>query len=217
VGGAGCGGSAEGGGSSSAAESASTTAIPPPVERKLRQAGYRRAKAREVEAGGHEGSPPQHSTPPIEHHDSGGGSAQFRVKGGDNSIQEFGEEASDSEREEAAAALHGFLDARAAGEWSTACSYLAATVTKDLEVLFAKAKRAQGAPKGCAAMLADLSQAVPRAVLLEAADVDVGSLRTSGSRGFILYHDAHHTDYEMPVVIEGGRWKVAAMQGSELI
>ena len=55
---------------------------------------------------------------------SGGGSEQFLVKGGDNSIQEFGEESDESELQEAAETVHGFFVARAKGDWEGACSYL---------------------------------------------------------------------------------------------
>ena len=47
-------------------------------------------------------------------------------EGGDNSIQTWGVEASPQEREEVTAILQAFYDARAAGDWAEACTYLAA-------------------------------------------------------------------------------------------
>jgi hypothetical protein len=141
--------------------------------------------------------------------DSGGGSGQFRAPGGDNSVQNFGEEASESELERAAAALHGFLDARAGEDWATACSYLAAAVQQQLDQLAAQSKQLKG--KSCAAILAGLTGGLPRVAGEELAEADVGSLRTEGDRGFLLYHGAGGTDYTMLMANEGGTWKVAAL------
>lgn len=148
------------------------------------------------------------------HHDSGGGAAQFRVKGGDNSVQEFGEEASNSELQSAAAALHGFLDARAAKDWVAACSYLAGSVTESLQQLAAHAKQLQG--KGCPELLEALSGGVPASTLAEAAQADVGSLRVEGDRGFILYRGVHNVVYGVSMAREGGAWKVASLSGTPL-
>lgn len=149
---------------------------------------------------------------PHPHHDSGGGSGQFEAKGGDNSIEEFGEETSGSEFEEAAAALHDYLDARAQRAWAAACGYLATGVTKELIVQLAKARG--GAAPSCAGLLASFSSGLPQAVLREAAVADVGSLRVEGDRGFLLYHGAHGAGYFIPMVREEGHWRVAAIAPS---
>jgi hypothetical protein len=207
-----CGGGG-GGSTSSDATSTSAQAVPHKSEAGKGQSSSNSGEPKRAEGGSNLAEPAS----PAQHHDSGGGSAQFRVKGGDNSIPEYGAEAGASERARAARALHGFFDARAGGEWQNACSYLASQVTKGLEELFAKAKYPQGAPKGCAGALAALSAGVPHSALVDAAEADVGSLRSNGSRGFLLYHGAHHIAYEMPMAVEGGRWKVNALQGSELL
>ena len=136
-------------------------------------------------------------TPPA-HQDSGGGAAQFETKGGDNSIQEFGSEASGSDFEAAAAALHGYLDARAAAAWTAACAYMSPGVAN------------------CPETLASLSADVPAAALSEAAEADVAALRIEGDRGFLLFHGARGTNYFMPLVREGGTWKVAAIAPSAI-
>jgi len=207
----GCGGGG-GGGTSSEATSTSAQAVPHKSE-----SGRGQSSSNSGEPKRAEGSPnPTEPASPAQHHDSGGGSAQFRVKGGDNSIPEYGEEGSPSQREEAASALHGFLDARAAGDYETACSYLAPSVIKGFEALLSRSKQAQQAPRGCAAIVAGLSERVGQAALASAAKADVGSLRTDGRRGFLLYRGRRHTNYVMPMVIEGGRWKVEALEGSEI-
>jgi len=149
--------------------------------------------------------------PPV-HHDSGGGSKQFEAKGGDNSIQQFGSEASGDEFSQAAIALHGYLDARAAGAWAAACSYMADGVTAQLSQMSGAGK--QGGHLSCAKILAALSGGLPPAALHEVAEADVGSLRIEGERAFVLFHGAHGVDYFMPMVREGGEWKVAALAPS---
>src|SRR4249919_119486 len=63
------------------------------------------------------------------------GSASFRTPGGDNSIQEFGEEADAADLDEASAALGGFLEARAGDDWAKQCALLAKSTVAPLEQL----------------------------------------------------------------------------------
>lgn len=151
---------------------------------------------------------------PRQHEDSGGGSDQFRVKGGDNSVQEFGEEAAASERADAATAVHNFLDARAEGEWEAACSYLARSVTHSIEGLGA------GAGEGgisCAEGLEKLTNPAAKGVLLaEARQADVGSLRVEGDSAFVLYAGLDDVPQAIPVTREDDGWKVASLTGTPL-
>lgn len=150
---------------------------------------------------------------PQPHDDSGGGAEQFRVKGGDNSVQEFGSEAGGDQFEEAAAALHGFLDARAQGAWAAACRHLASDVVASLEQLGGQG----GASGGCATLLEKLTN--PAAVGLlrkEARRADVGSLRTEGDRAFAIYRGLDRTIMAIPMTREDGEWKVAALAGTPL-
>jgi hypothetical protein len=151
---------------------------------------------------------------PKPHHDSGGGSAQFKVKGGDNSVQEFGEEGSESELQKAAAALHGFLDSRAEGDFKAACSYLGAEVAKSLQQLATASKQLKGA--ACPQLLAALSKGAPASVLAESAQADVGSLRHEGEQAFLIYRGARHAVYAISMIEEGGEWKVAGLSGTPL-
>lgn len=140
---------------------------------------------------------------------SGGGSTQFRTKGGDNSIQEFGAEGDESELQEAAEAVHGFYVSRAAEEWGKACSYLA---KRNIEQLASQSPRFKNA--GCAPILAAFTQPVSASVNREITTVDAGSLRHDGEQGFLIYYGAGHTAYAIPLANEDGTWKVAALSGS---
>lgn len=143
---------------------------------------------------------------------SGGGSGQFRVKEGDNSIQDFGDEASESELEEAAKALHDFYVARAREEWSRACANLSQTVERQLEQLIEQAK--QGGTS-CPAALAAITPALGPKVARETTAVDAGSLRREGDRGFLLYRDGEGAVYAINMADEDG-WKVGALAGIPL-
>jgi hypothetical protein len=162
----------------------------------------------------HANTAPEPAPLPV-HHDSGGGAAQFRTKGGDNSIEESGVEGDAAERERAAAALHAYLDLRRAHRWAAACEYLAAPLIVTLERAIELSPR-KAKPEGCPAVLAAMSKAVPQRVLAQLDRVDVASLRVNGRRGFLLYHGPQRKNYVMVVAKEAGNWRMAALDGSVL-
>jgi hypothetical protein len=211
-----CGG---GGGSSSTSTSAGTTA--PNGARGSSGSG---SKAKTTGAGKQEGGGGKSSgsgggnsgsDKPIHHQDSGGGSTQYRVKGGDNSVQDFGDEASTSERDQATAAVHGFLDARANQDWTKACTYLAAPVKEQLEKAVEKSEQLKD--KGCGAILEALaSQADPKLLREEAAQANVGSLRVEGERAFVIFRGVEKMVYTIPMVDEDGRWLLGSIAPTPL-
>ncbi len=143
---------------------------------------------------------------------SGGGSRQFVIAGSDNSIPEFGGEASESELREAAEAVHGFFVARAEGRWADACSHLSASMLSQLLGLAKKSERAN-----CASFLASFTTRLSPAAWREITTVDAASLRQEGKRGFLIYYGApKKMVYAMPLAKEGGAWKVSAMSGDAL-
>jgi hypothetical protein len=145
---------------------------------------------------------------------SGGGSGQFRVQGGDNSIQEYGAEADRSELVQAAEAAHGYLLARAERDWARACGYLSGRQTAQLQQLASSSPQLKG--RGCAAILAALLAEASASALREAAAVDAASLRAEGRQAFLLYHGTGDTGYFVPMTKEGAAWKVAAVEPSPL-
>lgn len=145
---------------------------------------------------------------------SGGGSEQFRSKGGDNSIQEYGEESDESELEEAAEAVHGFYVARATEDWSKACSYLAESMTGQLEALASRTPELKG--KDCGAVLKVFTRPLPASVRRESTVVDAGSFRHDDERGFLIYYDANDKPYAMPLEDEDGAWKLTLLTGTPL-
>lgn len=152
---------------------------------------------------------------PKPHSDSGGGSSQYKTKGGDNSIQEYGQEAEGSEFEAAATALHNFLDARAEENWAAACEYLSQTTKDGFQKLAAQAK--PGIDTSCGGILEALTNPeAKQAIKAEAEQADARSLRTEGERGFLIYTATEGTAFSMPMVNEGGAWKVASLAGSPI-
>jgi hypothetical protein len=152
---------------------------------------------------------------PKQHEDSGGGSEQYRVKGGDNSVQEFGSEAEPSALEAAAQALHNFLDARAAGDWDAACEYMSEATVASFERLGARGEQSGSA--SCGETLAGLINPNAKQALKEEAEIaDVGSLRVEGKQAFVIYTGIDGTVMAMPMANEAGEWKVAGLAGTPL-
>lgn len=135
--------------------------------------------------------------------------SKFLVKGGDNSIPEYGQEAATSERARAQAVLTTFLRARAHGEWSRVCTELTAPTRLQLERLLKAAKGKVGAIHGCGGILAALSGAAAARTTPQL--TGVASLRVKGDVAFVLFYGPHATKYVMPMRNEGGAWKVSQL------
>lgn len=150
-----------------------------------------------------------------QHEDSGGGSEQFRAKGGDNSIQDFGEEADADEFEAAAAVLHDFLDTRAAEDWDSTCAAVTEEVRQSLEKLAAQAKRLDDT--SCAGVLGALTNPAAKQVLQEeATQADAASLRIEDDRGYIIYRGPKGVVLALPMAREDGEWKVSGLGGTPI-
>jgi hypothetical protein len=152
---------------------------------------------------------------PPAHHDSGGGTAQFATKTGDNSIQESGKEGTPAETQAAAAVLHAYLDARVAHRWADACFYLSAGYAATIEAFAGRFAKGKGV-KSCPEVLAALATGSSQQALVATARADVGALRLEGDHGFVLYRGVGGAAYAMPMVMEGGAWKVGSLEGAPL-
>lgn len=144
---------------------------------------------------------------------AGEGSASFRTPGGDNSIQDFGEEADADQLEAAEAALVGYLDARADGDWKASCEYLADAATQPLQQLAESSPKLKG--QSCAVIIGALSAQVPKSSRANPVVDGVASLRVEGDHGFALFHGPQGADFFMTMVEEDGEWKVGALAPSE--
>jgi hypothetical protein len=142
------------------------------------------------------------------------------VKGADNSVQEYGVEAGESSRREAAIALQAYLNARAQEDWSSACSLLAQRPTEQLERL-QKAAAKQGKDlNGCAGTMAFLKEGQSQ-LQAGATITEVLSFRgegdVSGNPSYLIFTaPPGQTLFSMPMYLQGGAWKVGLAQPSEL-
>ncbi len=127
-------------------------------------------------------------------------------------IKEFGTEASGSEAKQPEAAAIGYLDARAAEEWSRACSFLATPIRRLLGHLTAKSQRVAG--KGCAAFVETSTKKLSPSERAALAKSTPESVRLEGDRGYVLYRDGNGTERAVSVKREGGRWKVVDVAGT---
>ena len=132
-------------------------------------------------------------------------------KGGDNSIQTWGTEASAAEREEITATLQAFYDARAAAEWAKACSYLAADQKTTFSGLIRGRKSADAA---CAEAMGALAEGISPAAFDKEARIDYVLSARSGRRdiAFLIYtRPDSEKAYAGALGEEGGEWKVISV------
>lgn len=148
---------------------------------------------------------------------SGGGSdeasAEFRTPGGDNSIQDYGQEADSAELAEAEEAIVAYLDARASSNWEESCEYLAKMAREPIEKLAESSPQLKG--KKCGAVIAALSGRLPKAALASPVVEGIAAVRFRGDRGFALFHGPKGTDFFISLVREDGQWKVGSLAASE--
>ena len=240
----GCGGSSDSASTSSSTNEATPTTSAVPTEGKSAGAkGHEKSKQDNKgsspqgegskqqdnkDSGSSSSSPKKHlhlvRVPPISSAPKAGSKAPApgvkTVKGGDNSVQEYGVEAGESERREAAIALQAFLNARAEEDWSTACSLLAKKPLEQLERM-QKAAAKQGKDLGgCPATMALLregeAQSQEQAQISEVLSFRGGG-DISGDPSYLIFTaPPGRTLFSMPMYLQGGAWKVGLARAAEL-
>ena len=128
-------------------------------------------------------------------------------------ITRFGHQATAAQARPAETALLGYLSARAASEWSRACSYLTQPIRHLLGKIAARPKQVQG--EGCAGYLQTAAAKLSSAQRADLAKADVTSVRIEASRGYVLYKSAGARQ-ATALRREAGRWKLAATSATEL-
>jgi len=143
---------------------------------------------------------------------------------GDNSVQTFGTEGEETERQQAEAGLHAYLDARAEGDWQGACEAASAQLTEELAKLTERAKAKPGTekPKGCAGTLEALYGKAPPETLKQAAHIgEVLSFRIrEDGYAYLIYEDPQGDVKFIAMANDDGAWKVntpepAQFEGSQ--
>lgn len=139
-----------------------------------------------------------------------------RIEGGDNSIQDFGSEASPAERRAAATVLVTYLRAYADGNANGACALLATRVAETLERAAQTAAGADRPPESCPAALERITRGLPPESRKLVAQARVLSVRVDGERAFAIYDGAHKLTYSMPMLRERETWTVGGLVGTPL-
>jgi hypothetical protein len=157
------------------------------------------------------GPPTRHDHPePVD----GERSDAFRSPGGDNSIQEYGEEEDAEERAEAMKPIVALYRALESGDWTTVCStYLSRPNLEQIEMLAEKSPQIKGA--GCAEILGNLNQTTGLTGP-DTPDGEIVSFRTEGDTGFAIWWGIDGKGYAMPLKSEEGGWKLTALAPTPL-
>jgi hypothetical protein len=141
----------------------------------------------------------------------GGGSANTATSAAN--IQAYGVEAGKSDRGAVAAALRGYLDARADGHWARSCYYTASRIRQELKQVTSQSPLLKGAD--CAKIIGTLSGGVPVKVRTESTAAAILSVRIKDGSAYVIYRSAGGIKY-IPMVRESSGWKVGSLAGSRL-
>jgi hypothetical protein len=141
-------------------------------------------------------------------------SKTFLIKGSENKIVKFGEEADEDEREAASEVLEENMEAREAHDLPVQCSLLSAGAIKRAEE-----EAAFWEPgNGCEPNLKELGTpwSITKEIRENTMTGPVAALRVKGDRGWALYHGAKGKDYAVRMEKEGDDWKVDSLTTVEL-
>jgi hypothetical protein len=142
-------------------------------------------------------------------------SAQFRTKGGDNSIQNYGEEEGAAERAAATTTITVFFSASKHKEWARVCGVLSQKARAQMEEFAKRVPKLKG--KTCAGVIELIYSSSPsNAGRPETIKGGVVALRRKGGQSFALYHGMNGKPYAFPLVREGGEWKLIGMAPTPL-
>ena len=136
-----------------------------------------------------------------------GPSREFLIRDGDNAVQTFGREATQSERAQASRVVAPWMAARAAKDHRRECAYLARAFT---EHFVADAENvSKGKVTTCAGALQFFGfQAGGVNFLTNTFSGEIDSLRVEDGQGYVQFHGNDGNDYIVPMTKEDGRWKV---------
>jgi hypothetical protein len=151
-------------------------------------------------------------TPPPES-SSSEPSREFLGSGRNGKLAKIGKESSVAEREAASVALEKNLNARATGDWATQCATLAASAVEQIE----KGASVLGAGTSCPKALEAQAAPVPAAARASTMTGPIDAFRINqGINGFAFYHGTGGKDYVIPMIKQGGEWKVVTLQEEEI-
>lgn len=130
-------------------------------------------------------------------------------------IARLGRQASPAHTTAAIKVARSYLGARVAGDWSRTCALMSRSFKSTLQQTFGDNPRLDG--EGCEAILAAVVGGLPEPVRRRQAEgVRFTELRAKGDRGHVLFESPAIPYGVMPMHLEDGDWKVAALAGMRL-
>jgi hypothetical protein len=143
---------------------------------------------------------------------SASGSDQFRDQT-KSPLLDFGEEGSEAELEEADETVGIFLAARAKEDWEETCAQLSKPMLDKLERL---ATNSTGLKDTSCPSFLDAFVVLSAQDKEEGAEIEGGSLRRQGAKGYLIYDGPGEIVSAMPLDRDGKTWKVAAISAQRL-
>lgn len=140
------------------------------------------------------------------------GSDQFRDQT-KSPLLDFGEEGNESELEEAEETVSDFLAAHSKEDWEATCDLLSRPMLDKLERLATTSTGLEDT--SCNAFLEAFVVLSPQEKRA-GAEIEAGSLRHQGAKGYLIYSGSGEVVYAMPLDRQGGEWRVAALSAQRL-
>jgi hypothetical protein len=139
-----------------------------------------------------------------------------RSEGGDNSIQDYGSEASEADRAAAGRALQAYYDALVSGDTEGACALLTSRIRDGVEKTLEQLGGQGGskAPTTCAQILKLTVRTGPRSPQLQL--TELLSLRRQGDDAFLIYRAGDGKVYAIAMSEENGDWRVGGVSAAPL-
>ena len=101
--------------------------------------------------------------------------------------------------------LRAYLVAWEGGNWSAACARMGAPVRGQVEAL---AKASKGKAVDCEEAFVTLSKYGSASERVNPLSGGLAAFRVKGDKAFALFYGPHNQQFMMPMVEEGGAWKV---------
>jgi hypothetical protein len=139
-----------------------------------------------------------------------------RSEGGDNSIQNYGSEASTADRAAAGRALQSYYDALTSGDTDGACAMLTSHTRDSIERTIQQLQGQGGGnlPKTCPQILKLTVSADPQSPQLRIDELL--SLRRQGDNAFLIYKAGDGKVLSIAMSEENGSWKVGGVSATPL-
>jgi len=137
--------------------------------------------------------------------------------GGDNTIQRYGNEGSEAQREQAATTLTEYAAARDTGDWARACELMSSDLRAELRSLARQSSVLRG--ESCPTVAELVNANLPRRSSTpppEGAAPELASFRVKGADAIAIYA-AGEDFYFMPFDRDAGEWMVSDLNGEALL